>query len=297
MDPNAYSQILQVLATHCVICRAPLSDTESVSRGYGPICGAHYYNPLHIPTESMVKDALGLLAISNLPEHIIEGFLKKVNNDHTNARLGCNLLIYWASAHYKDREEVFKCSAIIRALGYVELADKLEIDRTVGHIEDKGDHLVAFVGYRRGFQNDMDRIPGIRRNDEKRGNKIGWIIPKDKEEHFLIALGANYGGELVCGARGIWKVPHRRRSDLFTLLNPPPPPVPAQVASSNMIQVMDGRVEISTPYNSTFILALKQQIPWQKRAWDGVKKCWRVYSECLEIVRGLVTTHFNTNVP
>ena len=155
-----HAEVVKVVATNCCVCHAQLTDAESVEHGIGPVCSKKYYNPVHVPTEEMVKNALGLLAISGLAEVLLDAFLKVVSNDHTNARAGCNLLVYWASAHYKDRDEVFKCSAIIRALGYIELADKLEIDRTVGHIDDKGDHLVAFVGYRRGFQNDMDRIPG-----------------------------------------------------------------------------------------------------------------------------------------
>jgi len=142
MDSTLSHHVLaQVTASHCCVCRAHLTDAESVERGIGPVCSRRYYDPVHVPTEAQVMDTLGLLAVSNLPDHLIDAFLTLVNNDHTNARKASNLLVYWASAHYADRDEVFKCCALIRSLGYTELADKLEVDRTEAMILDKGDHL------------------------------------------------------------------------------------------------------------------------------------------------------------
>ena len=115
MNTSTHASITNITATNCCVCRAHLTDAESVEHGIGPICSKKYYNPLHIPTTKMVQEALGLLQASDLPDNIVDAFLKVVNNKRRNARKGSNILVYWASCNYQDRAEVFKCSKIIRA--------------------------------------------------------------------------------------------------------------------------------------------------------------------------------------
>ena len=238
MDHSTHAAMAKLTASHCCVCRAQLTDAESVEHGIGPRCSKRYYSPLHEPTDGQIKNALGLVACSDLPEPITEGFLKLVNSSkgecHANARVACNLLVYWASCHYDSQDEVFKCSAIIRTLGYTELADKLEADRTVAIVREHSDHLEVFVPEKYRFTSDMKGIPGTEslttteqsptgQDVPKRikvGRKVGWKVPLDQKDYFEAVLGFHCGNELACGDGKIWKIPRKSWYDIKTFKFP-----------------------------------------------------------------------------
>jgi len=271
-----HERIARITATHCCVCSARLTDAESVERGMGPVCGGKYYAPGHDPSESMVNQALGLLAFSNLPSHIIEGFIKLVNNDFHNARLASNLLVYWASGHYGDKEEVFKCSRIIRALGYTKLADKLETDRTMAHIQTEADYLVAFVPDNFRFRRDMEQIPGIEvfRDQEmrqaKRKSKVGWTVPHKEKEHLLTILGVHYGGDLMSGDGKVSDIPRKRLSDLLAIRNKGGD---GSAQSTIRFRDLGGSMEIGTLYSERFRKVMSG-LPRADRRWNNGKRCW-----------------------
>ena len=310
-----HAAIAQMTATRCCVCYHKLTDAESVEHGIGPRCSRRYYDPLYEPTDQQVRDALGLLAISDLPVHIVDGFIKLVNNDKANARKGSNLLVYWASCNYDNRAEVFKCTAIVRTLGYTDLADKLEIDRTECRVTDNGDGTVtAYVGTKTGFVRDLEKIPGM---DKVIGAKIGskqrWDFPKAKLDHFLCALGIHYYGKLACGdllpgGVRVWSIERKYWSDLRSLLAPPPPPVPAPQAAPStpttpppangrvipadgLALVFEGGwINIYTPYNDPFRTDLKTQVAYRDRKWTG--KCWQVKASLIDTLTPLMRHHF-----
>ena len=305
-----HAALTQMTATHCCVCRANLTDAESVQHGIGPICSKRYYNPLHEPTDHQVKEALGLLAVSGLPDHIIDGFVGLVNNNKVEARLGSNLLVYWASCHYDNREEVFRCSAIIRSLGYDDLADKLEIDRTEARIKDNGDGTVTvYAGTKKRFTLDMDKIPGVIRVDgDKIGSKQRWNFPKAGMDHFLCLLGVHYPYKLACGdllpdGLRVWNIKKKYWRDLRVFRNycqPPlspqaPPGVPQSPPSGLpsggvALVVSGGWVAVYTPYNDPFKSDLKAQIPYKDREWTGT--CWRVKAAHIDTLIHLMRQHF-----
>ena len=298
-SPDPHALVARITATHCCVCRAALTDSESVEHGIGPVCSRRYYNPLVTPSETQVQGALGLLAFAGLADQIVNEFLRAVNNDHTNARKGCNLLIYWASAHYDDRDEVFKCSKIIRALGYTELADKLEIDRSVVSLQDKGDpqYLIAFTPERNRAIQDITRVPGIEAlrtsegRQEKRGSKIGWKVPRTEQAHFECVLGVYFGGTLMVGLTGITTVPRKQLSDLLAFRNPHSAS-PSQVGNIRLIKA-GAYLEIYTPYHQGFITDIRNI---QNRKWDPNKKCWLVPVFQEAVVKALILRHYNIPV-
>jgi len=309
--PETHAAIAQITASHCCVCRAELTDAESVEHGIGPVCSKRYYNPLHKPDASQIKNALGLLACSDLPEHIQDGFLKLVNTKggepHANARLACNLLVYWASAHFDNRDEVFKCSAIVRTLGYTELADKLEADRTVAIVREHSDHIEAFIPDKYRFRGDMRDIPGAEaltttessptgdtvEKPLKVGRKVGWKVPIAEKDYFLTVLGYHCGGDLACGDGRIWKIPNKRWADLR------PFKAPAQATTgtapaNGSIRLEDtpnGHVRVFTPYNTDFITDLKK-IPWKQRRWNPNARCWEVGKKYEGRAKELIKTHY-----
>ena len=298
---NHYSnQIRLIMATHCCVCRASLTDSESLNDGIGPVCSKRYYNPTHNPTDDQVKFALGHLSMSGLPEDIIDKFLTIVNNNHVNARSGCNLLIKWASANYGDRDMVFKCSAIIRALGYTELADKLEDDRTSATVRILPGHVEAFISDKYSLQRDMKNIPGatpIHNADgtpTKIGRKVGWAFPLDQREIFEIILGVHCGGELMCGTAGIRTIHRKRWADIADYQNRKKNPPANTTGGSIQIVMSCGRLEVYSPFNQDFITALKTTIPYRDRAWTG--KCWAVTPLFREAIKNLITVHYGVTV-
>jgi len=313
MSEHTHEAIAQITATRCCVCKAHLTDAESVEHGIGPTCSSRYYNPLHEPSDQQVKDALGLLAVSGLADHILDGFVKLVNNDKANARAGSNLLVYWASAHYDNRSEVFKCTAIICALGYTDLADKLEIDRTEARVTDmENGILTVYVGTKGPFKRELSKIPGIvPMTQDKVGAKERWDIPEGQLDHFILVLGLFYANKLACGDRlpggqRVWTIGKTTWQQLSRYRNPPPPPVPqapttppqrAPQPSETIIPpgslglvLSGGWVEIYVPYNAGFKDALKNSVTYSARKWTG--KCWKVKAQHIDTVTHLLRQHF-----
>jgi len=292
---NDHALLAQMTATHCCVCRAPLTDSESVEHGIGPVCSRKYYAPSHLPNEYQVQVALGMLTVSGLPDRIIDGFLACVDNaeghEKVDARRACNILVYWASCHYDDQNEVFRCSAVIRALGYDDLADKLEIDRTVARIEDLGTHLYVLVGNKIGFERDLLQIPGAKRTGGKVGSKYGWEIPIAESDHFHAVLGLHYGGGLACGGKQrVWTIPYKKYNDVLAFRQK----VPAQNPNGITVTVVGSKVRVRTPYNEGFKNDLKAKVPGRSRRWTG--DCWELDMWCLTLAREMVKQHFGATV-
>lgn len=296
-------ELARVTATRCCVCRAPLTDSESVEYAIGPTCSKRYYSPIHVPSDAQVLEALGHLAVAGLPDHIEDGFLKVVGNDHVNARKGCNLLVYWASAHYDDREEVFKCAKIIRTLGYDELADKLEADRTSATVRFLTDKLEVYIHEKSTMERDLKGIPGAVRMMEadgtqvKQGRKIGWSIPLAEADHFETVLGVHCGGELACGTKGIYTITRKRWTDVQVFrqkgANPAGQTPTGTTATGGVVQILtrsNGRLDVYAPFNAGFKDALKSQVPYQQRAW--INGCWSVGCAYLDVVKTLVLLHY-----
>jgi len=312
---STHAAIARLTASHCCVCRAELTDAESVEHGIGPVCSKRYYSPLHKPNASQIKNALGLLACGDFPEHIEEGFTKLVNTKdgepHANARVACNLLVYWASCHYDERDEVFKCSAIIRTLGYIELADKLEADRTVAIVREHDDHLEVFIPAKYRFTSDMKDIPGTEtlldhetgptgqpvEKPRKVGRKVGWKVPIKEKDYFLTVLGFHCGGELACGDGKVWKVPRKTWYDLRPFKTPAK--ATTSTAPSNgairLEATSNGHFRVFTPYNTDFIVDLKK-INYKHRRWNPKDRCWEVEKKFETEVKGLITKHYGVTL-
>lgn len=304
--PNSY-MLSRIIASHCCVCRTPLTDAESVDSGIGPVCSRRYYNPKHVPTADQVKIALGLVSNSDLPPDIILDFVSVVNNDHVNARQGCNLLIKFASANYDDRDTVFKCSAIMRSLGYHELADKLETDRTTVTVRLWEDKIEAYIPDHYTLERDMKKVPGCSRmfnvdgTPVKMGRKVGWVVPLNHKAYFETILGVHCGGQLMCGTEGIRTIPRKRWDDMFAFQNGQAKtnaPQSANAAIGGNVQIltsMSGRLEVYSPFNQAFIDALKKSVPKRDRVWTGY--CWAVSAIFRDVIKSLVHAHYGVDVP
>lgn len=301
-----YATLAKLTATNCAVCRRELTDAESVEISLGPICSKRYYNPLHKPTLEMVHNAVGLLAVSGLDDHIVDSFCNLVGDDHTNARKACNLLVYWASCNYDNRDIVFKCSTIIRALGYVELADKLEEDRTKATIRISENKIEAYLPDNSCLEKDLKSIPDWAKpvNERglylKQGYKVCWVFPRTEEGHFRAVLGLHLGGEMSCGTEGVKPIPRKRWSDVMLFRTPVemrPKKAPANLDELPSGTYIDprpnkpGYSEVRSPWNAAYVTELKE-LPWKDRQWDSFGKCWVVANTHREKLKMLLEKHF-----
>ena len=317
-------QTAQILATHCCVCRAALTDAESIEHSIGPVCSRKYYKPDQNPTPEQVLTALGKLASSGLPDTVIDGILALAKNESkVNARGISNLLIHHASLNYDNRVEVFKCAGIMRALGYVELADKLEIDRTAGSIKDNGDTLEAFLPEQGALVRALKQIPGtvpvmvdvedegplipdpdapVRvplKEQEKRGRKLGWTIPKAGLMHLECVLGVFLHKDLISyGAGDLRTAPRRNQWELYAFTNPrKAAPAPTTVTEGiSVTPTTRGMLAVRTPYNGMFIHELKSQIKYGDRHWDPIGKFWEVATQHAATIKTLIQTHYKVTV-
>jgi len=302
---QGFKNITRITATRCCVCHRTLTDAESVEHGIGPVCSRRYYNPKHKPTEEMVQSALGLLCHSELPYHIIEGFRKLVKNSHINARLGSNFLVYWAACKYHDRKEVFKCSRIIRELGYTELADKLETDRTdITLLKDKdlGMYSLAFINHFDGlFDDALEKIPGSVNTHTKIGRKFVWQIPTDQRKYLGIILGIFYGGKMACGTKkdgttGIWTIFRQTRQHLRNYKEGINKKKDVYLFGSEAISYDEDKLYIDTPYNLEFLTALKSKVPYNHRLRNRMKRRWEVSKTYKNVVIDLVLSHYGVKL-
>lgn len=303
MNTDQQRQIHRMVATNCCCCRHPLSDAESTELGIGPICSRKFYSPSHIPSREDVETALGLLATSGLPDFVLDDFLKF--SDKGDARKASNVLVYHASCHYDDQTEVFKCSNIVRALGYTQLANKLETDRTSASVTLTEGIIVAYLPSKAKMNPDFQRIPGCTMlvdpsdgEQAKQGHKFGWTFPADQEDYLMTVLGIYLGGSLMCGTRGIRTIPKKRWQDAYKFRYPqaPPtlvvaPPVVTPSAKDKGWIVDKGMwLEVSTPYHLEFKEELKNSVPFQERSWMG--SYWSVKATNRTLVEDLIRRYF-----
>jgi len=297
-----------ITASHCCLCRKRLEDTESVQNGIGPVCSKKYYDPTHVPSDEDVMEALGLLHLGMTEGKFPADLISDLRGLKGNARLFSNRLVYFTSQNYDKRDTVLACANIVRALGYNVMADKLEIDRVKARIVEKTDAFEVHLIHTTRCHADLLRIPGAKNDLPKEGRKVGWTVPKDQWDHLRCVLGIHFHGDLMAVAgQGISAIPKRSWYELQRFRNPPKPtpsvtvttPSGSPLANRLSAVTPGGPVEIDvggrdlrvrTPYNGGFKDALKANIPYSDRHWDG---CWVVRASHLDRVKGLIQAHFS----
>ena len=327
-----WNQVAQIVATHCCVCRAELTDPVSIQSAIGPVCSRKFYRDELIPTAEQVDAAVGLLAAADvdekLPAHIIDACLGFVKEDKANGRKISSLLLYFASAHYAEREIVFRCAGVIRALGYTELADKLEIDRVRAIVRETDEAYECYLPHKHDFMKGLRVIPGLEPlmiteeiednrpikdpNDVpatqqvqgKVGSKFGWKIPKVHLPHLECLLGVHFEGELISYGNGrIKTIPYRPRHALRAFTNPAAligsrqvPPVPVASADVKMVPDGKGNVRLTSPKNYQFVAEMKAQIPYRDRRFEWNGTYWEINARHVAVLTALVQKFYNVTL-
>lgn len=247
----------QVLASNCCICGRDLCDAKSVELGTGPVCRKRYFRDADIPIDNDGwARALGVVAQSGLPEHIIDGVLDR----RPDTRLAANLVVYWASAHHTDRKTVLTCSNIVRFLGYTTLADKLERDRSDLRFETEGDEIHIYCKRNDRFGWDIRRRLNGKIIRHEASNRFKcWAVPTNRKASLILLAGVYFGGFKCWADGGIFTVELKTRAEFDASL---PKASKASKTAKGLptgCKVTEkGRcLYIETPYNGAFVGALR----------------------------------------
>lgn len=132
MSPNDYFGNRQgMTATHCCVCSKPLTDSVSVQWAMGPICRPRYITnaTVSVPCrETALNEFWGHVALAQLDSDL-ENYL--FSNEH-DFQMMCNIITAYCSYVTKQKDghsKIIKLAPAVRALGYTNLADRLEEDR------------------------------------------------------------------------------------------------------------------------------------------------------------------------
>ena len=297
---GSWKGVIQATATHCCVCRRRLTDAESVEHGIGPVCSSRYYSPKHSPDGLQVASAMGELVGTKLPANIVEAVMDR----RDKARSACNILVYWASAHFDDRAIVFDCTRVIREFGYKELADKLEDDRTsvslrTGKVldEDTEDRIIVMMKKRDGQVLEQLRSWAKGRQEKRKGTQTRISCPVSQKAKVEIILGYRYGKELACVEAGFYTVEHTgvhtipaRSWTQVRALDPRRVPVNSMVkpVAQGKVRVdpnSNGTFAFYSPYNGDWLDKMKRKIRYKDRQWAG--GCWVFRDTRLQVVKDL----------
>lgn len=310
---NSYSDVIDITASNCCLCRRELTDASSVQNGIGPVCSRKYYSDAYVPTEVEMLRAKGSLAISELPDNVVDAVIAEI--DKGNARQACNILVYFASAVYDDREQVFRIAAIVRDFGYTLLADKLETDRTKVTLQktqnDEGEDVIRMEIAKEPYTlvRQLRNLGADRK--QKQGRRYTWEVAFSSENvqkveclmgmHFGDKLAIVQDGFLGQTSRKVVKVPKKTRYDYRRLqqaVQQAPNSVVTTRSSGTTYTFGNARivdrggktVDFFSPFSSSWLSDMKAQVSYRKRRWNG--SCWMFDRSVLQTVKELAETHY-----
>lgn len=281
MQPNqTLSSILEITATHCCVCGKALTDTESVNLGIGPVCSRRYYELSVLPTEEEQESLKGLLTslvINNvIPSSLYEPTMKAIGGGQW--RVASNLLVYFASANYTQRDLVVDIARCLHFLGYSTLAEKLCGDRVAIHAVTQEDGT-CHIRVRPAMYNlhqELRRSP-LNRGWIQEGKFYVHSFPSKSDVEKLLSTHA--AKRLVAVRGSFWGLPG------FGVVTVPPIRVETQAAPvatpTCFIYDRGTHLEVRCPYNGGWINDLKTHVPPTKagkanRTWDAVTKTWKI---------------------
>lgn len=186
--------------------------------------------------------------------------------------------IEWVLSHDLKIDDRKALINTVWALGYVGLAALWMGDAATGKA------TITFEGgrlYLKGPKNKAGRtalkaIPGWKFHPETKM----WSVPAAKSEAFNLAI-ITYWPNWV----GLASAVAEAQAYTFEHAAPVVPEKLAGVASEKVTITQKGAtLEIKSPYSQGFVATLKEQIPWQQRKWNQVRKAWEVDAAFLSTV-------------
>jgi hypothetical protein len=227
----------------------------------------------------------------------------------SGTRKTANIIIYWASIHYQNKEIVFYCSKLLKVLGLDMLASKLEHDRISVYIKKEEGHIELGVEPRllkHYHHSELKAKGGFYSYALTKVSKKDVYVFKDANDPKIKELenyiGHHFHKNMALIGQGFF-------SESTDVIKPIPQRtlvVTTSFPSKNQTNINQKGVglchnttnpswlEVSTPYNFNFIQDLKL-LPKEDRKWDS--NVWVVNAKHKTTVLGLLSQYFNYNAP
>ena len=289
-----WGKVFSLTATHCTVCGAGLRDAMSVTRGMGPVCSRKHYEIDFPITDVMVMEALGFLHASDLdkPVKLAAKALK------TKPRDLCNVLVWWASAHLNETATVLDCAAVMTALGFESLGERVrERNTDVIITKDGEDHFIIRCRSLMNTRRNMARVKEATPVERDGRFKYGWKVSNTRKGLVWTILGEDFGDQWATvpsegSASKVAAIPARNWMNVRDAFRKAYKP--AEKAIQPIVRKgSQGWLEIHTPNrNFNFIDDFKSAIHYQDRTWNRDKVCWTVRGRYEEQVRKMVDHHF-----
>ena len=291
-----WGKVYSLAATRCTCCGAELRDAVSVNKGMGPVCSRKHYEIDFPITDTMVMEALGYLHASGLdkPVKMAAKQLKGKPRDL------CNVLVWWSSAHLDDTNTVLDCAAVMTALGFESLGDRVRernTDVIITKAPDDDDHFIVRCRSTANVRRNMGRVKEATTVARDGRFKYGWKVPNTRKALVWAILGEDFGDQwaTVPGKGTTSKVTMIPRVTWMKVRNafraaysPKTSPEPPIVRRGN-----PGWLEVHTPQrNFGFVAEFKSRVPYKHRTWNRDKVCWTVLASYESKVRQMVSDHF-----
>ena len=196
-----YQLVFEGICTHCAHCGQPLTDSESVERGLGPVCSKKGYLEEVEPKD----DAEAMLALAEYPElvnYLITKYKPKGNRGLVNG------LTRTASLNRRSPVHA-ACTDAIEALGYKRLASALRESISAVELYELPDNQDAYgmwikkADFSWSFWNRLKYEDGVHMT---RYPKRATIVPKKHRVFLAKLLVEFYQGLYIKTPKGSFKI-------------------------------------------------------------------------------------------
>jgi hypothetical protein len=195
-----YQLVFEGVCTNCAHCGQPLTDSESVERGLGPICSKKGYMEEVEPKDS-TEAMLALAEYPKLVDYLVTKYKEKGNRALVNG------LTRTASLNRRTPVHA-ACTDAIDALGYKKLASALRESISSVEIYDvaeKPDHYALWVkksDYNYGFARLVGHLEGTYLQRKPRA----WIVPRSHRMTLANYIVQYYTGLYCKTTKGSFKI-------------------------------------------------------------------------------------------
>ena len=277
----------------CARCGKDLTDAASMEVGTGPICRKMDNALLAATIPANVEAAIKAWGnVANLPSEC------QLTSDRVWADLNEGSSIDWRAtvkrlewlASWGNVVQVTEITSVIRALGYVGLANMIGGDAASGKASIRAHEGRLYI---QGPNNKAGRmaikaIQGRRFHpaDSSKGTRAEWSVPSNQGEAFKLVVISHWPN-------------HEGLTESLDVIASLPVSTTAEVsapkAPSARMETVSGGFMVYTPYNPDFVSAIKA-IAYRNRKWVPASKAWFVTPDMSFHVRSLVLKHYGISL-
>ena len=300
---------------HCVVCGKGLSDALSCTKMIGPVCSRKYYSDEPVVSDETMSKVIGMVAaldgrVSENPGSIDEDVIDFLMANKCSSRAFANILLAWGSVNAAKaaRHKVLSITPIFRELGYGNLADRLEKDRTPQRIEPGADTFkVILPRPKLPLFGRKAKLVDVPCHKEKTPSGITRaLVFKNTDKPVVWALLAHqFGGKpLSIEGKGVVLIPQvtQAQRDLLNARDIRGRQTPNPMGFMCRLEVDPSnskllRVFCTPPWEAdearAFVDALRSL---KGRRWERDHKCWSVPASKRAKVAEAAKTHFGLTV-